>query len=93
MAASSADQVIFGSAERLIFRRLRVGRLGDDTQRSAAYLEVVDMRLARLRRLWPDPRTLDRVLAVLFTVGAQLEIWLGGVTDTTRSPPRWSRGW
>ncbi|MGI8678469.1 MAG: sensor histidine kinase [Jatrophihabitans sp.] len=80
MDASSVGVVIFGSASRLIFRGCWIGRLGDDTQPAPAYLEVVHIRLARLRRLrrlQPDALTLDRVLAVLLTVAAQIEIWLG----------------
>ncbi len=69
--------VIFGSANRLIFRGCWIDRPADDTQPAAAYLEVVHIRLARLRRLRPDSLTLDRVLAVLLTVAAQFEIWLG----------------
>ena len=34
--------------------------------------------LARLRRLRPDPLTLDRTLAALLTVVAELQVWLGG---------------
>lgn len=75
--ASSAGVVIFGSANRLIFRGCWIGRPADDTQPAAAYLGVVHIRLARLRRLQPDALTLDRVLAVLLTFTAQLEIWLG----------------
>jgi signal transduction histidine kinase len=37
----------------------------------------VHPRLSRLRRFRLDPLTLDRPLAALLTVGAQLEIWLG----------------
>ena len=35
-------------------------------------------RLARLRRFRPDPLTLDRTFATLLTVGAELQVWLGG---------------
>jgi signal transduction histidine kinase len=34
--------------------------------------------LARLRRLQPDPRATDRLLAIVLTAGAELEIWFGG---------------
>ncbi|HET8892757.1 MAG TPA: sensor histidine kinase [Gaiellaceae bacterium] len=34
--------------------------------------------LARLRRFRPDPLRLDRTLAALLTVGAELQVWLGG---------------
>ena len=34
--------------------------------------------LVRLRRFRTDPLTLDRTLATLLTVGAELQIWLGG---------------
>src|SRR5438105_3049932 len=37
---------------------------------------VVHARVAGLRRFRPDPLKVDRALAVLLTVGAQLEIWL-----------------
>jgi signal transduction histidine kinase len=39
---------------------------------------VVHVRLTRLRRLRPDLVWLDRTLAALLTVGAELAIWLGG---------------
>jgi len=35
-------------------------------------------RLARLRRFRPDPLTLDRRLAALLTVFAELQVWLAG---------------
>ena len=35
-------------------------------------------RLARLRRFRPDPLTLDRRLAAVLTVGAELQVWLAG---------------
>jgi signal transduction histidine kinase len=35
-------------------------------------------RLARLRRLRPDPLKLDRTLAAVLTVVAELQVWLGG---------------
>jgi len=38
----------------------------------------VGTRLARLRRFRPDPLTRDRTLATLLTVGAELQVWLGG---------------
>jgi signal transduction histidine kinase len=38
----------------------------------------VGTSLARLRRFRPDPLTLDRALAALLTVGAELQVWLGG---------------
>jgi signal transduction histidine kinase len=38
----------------------------------------VSTRLAALVRLRPDPLTIDRSLAVLLTVAAQLAVWLGG---------------
>src|SRR3989442_15435498 len=40
--------------------------------------EAVGTSLARLRRFRPDPLTLDRTLATLLTVGAELQVWLGG---------------
>ena len=39
---------------------------------------MVHTRLSDLGRFWPDPLTLDRALAALLTVGAELAIWLGG---------------
>jgi signal transduction histidine kinase len=38
----------------------------------------VGTSLARLRRFRPDPLTLDRTFATLLTVGAELQVWLGG---------------
>jgi signal transduction histidine kinase len=40
--------------------------------------------LARLSRIRHDPLTLDRTLAALFTVGAELQVWLGGSADHHR---------
>src|SRR2546422_4241959 len=40
-------------------------------------VRVVRARLACLRRFRPDPLRLDRTLAALLTVGAELEVWLG----------------
>jgi len=41
------------------------------------YREPVRTRLARLRRVRPDPLKLDWTVAALLTVGAELEVWLG----------------
>jgi signal transduction histidine kinase len=64
----SADRLIFGargSADRLMTRA-----------RATSTVSVVRATFARLRsRL--DPLTVDRVLAVVLTVTAQLEVWLG----------------
>jgi len=40
--------------------------------------------LARLSRFRPDPLTLDRTLAALLTVGAELQVWLAGSADHHR---------
>jgi len=40
-------------------------------------LRAVDTLLSRLSRFRLDPLTVDRVVAVVFTIVAQLEIWLG----------------
>jgi signal transduction histidine kinase len=40
-------------------------------------LRAVDALLSRLSRFRLDPVTVDRVVAVVFTIVAQLEIWLG----------------
>ena len=40
--------------------------------------------LARLSRFRPDPLMLDRTLAALLTVGAELQVWLGGSADHHR---------
>src|SRR5438093_4284391 len=56
--------------------RARIGRLADDSGPRAVYLDIVRTHLAAVRsRL--DPLTVDRVLAALLTVAAQLEVWLG----------------
>ena len=39
--------------------------------------KVVQMLFARLRSFRPDPVTVDRVFAVVLTIVAELEIWLG----------------
>jgi signal transduction histidine kinase len=66
--------LIFASAERLIFRRVGIGRPADDRRSRTLYLQVVRTWLS-LPRFQPNPLALDRVLAVLLTVGAQFEIW------------------
>jgi signal transduction histidine kinase len=43
---------------------------------------AMDRTLARVRRLWPAPPTVDRVLAAVLAAVAELQIWLGG--DVTR---------
>jgi signal transduction histidine kinase len=43
--------------------------------RPTPYLQVVRTRLSSLPRFRPDPVMLDRALAALLTLGAQLEIW------------------
>jgi signal transduction histidine kinase len=51
-------------------RRSWISRAADDTRPPPFYLHVV-----RIRR--PDPVLVDRVLAVVLTVVAQLEVWIG----------------
>jgi hypothetical protein len=60
------------SAERLIFRRPRIGRPADDTRAAAVYGLTV-----RARRLHPrlGPVELDYLVAAVLTVVAQVEIW------------------
>jgi signal transduction histidine kinase len=60
----------------MIFCRSGIGRLADDRRASTLYLQVVRTRMSSLLRVRPDPVLLDRALAALLTVGAQLEIWL-----------------
>jgi signal transduction histidine kinase len=66
------------STSRLIFRRFRISRVADDSATACVYLEPVRQALVLLRRSRPDPLTLDRTLAALLTVGAELQVWLGG---------------
>jgi signal transduction histidine kinase len=39
-----------------------------------------------LRRLWPDPLSLDAALAVVLTIGIELEIWLGSSAADEQVP-------
>jgi signal transduction histidine kinase len=55
----------------------RISRPADDTAGTPVYRGLVRALLARLRRLRIDPLRLDWVLAVLLTIAAELEIWLG----------------
>jgi signal transduction histidine kinase len=45
--------------------------------RPTSSVGVVRAHLARLARFRPDPLNLDRMLAALLAVGAELEVWLG----------------
>src|SRR5437879_6600131 len=74
-AASSAGALISASAEGRILRPTRLSRPADDT--SAPGVHRGGMR-ARLLRLRPDPLKLDAALAVVLTVGLELEAWLTG---------------
>jgi signal transduction histidine kinase len=38
---------------------------------------AMERTLSRVRRLWPGPTTVDRVLAVMLVAGAELGIWRG----------------
>jgi signal transduction histidine kinase len=60
----------------MILGRGGIGRTADDISPRRLYRALVEMRLARLRRLRLDPVTVDRVLAVVLLVLAELEIWL-----------------
>jgi signal transduction histidine kinase len=74
--ASSVGWPVFRSAGRLILRRGGIGRPADDRRLVTLYRQGVRMRPASLARLRPDPVLLDRTLAAVLTVTAQLEIWL-----------------
>lgn len=51
--------------------------MADDRDAAQVYLQIVRPQLARLRRFGPDPLKLDRALAALLAIGAELEVWLG----------------
>jgi signal transduction histidine kinase len=60
----------------------QINRPADDIRLAGVYLQVVHPLLTRVRRIRADPLTLDRALALVLTVGAQLDIWFGsGVSD------------
>jgi signal transduction histidine kinase len=70
------------SAGRLIFRCAGISRPADDNRLAGVYLQGVHQLLTRVRRIRTDPLRLDRALALVLTVGAELEIWFGsGVSD------------
>jgi signal transduction histidine kinase len=70
------------SAGRLIFRCAGISRPADDIRLAGVYLQVVHPLLTRVRRIRTDPLRLDRALALVLTVGAEVEIWFGsGVSD------------
>jgi signal transduction histidine kinase len=59
--------------------------VADDSAARCVYLHVVHLRLV-LSRVPLDPVTVDRVLALVLTVVAQLEVWLGnGNADHNRA--------
>jgi signal transduction histidine kinase len=60
-----------GSADRLIFRQVQIGRSADDTAREGVYLAAMRFRFR------PDPVKLDWAVAALLAVVGQLEVWLG----------------
>jgi signal transduction histidine kinase len=75
-AASSPSRAIFESAGRLIFRADVIHPAADDSAGRSVYGLVMPMRPPRtIPRL--DPLTVDRALAVVLTVLAQAEVWLG----------------
>ena len=69
--ASSARRAILRSADRLIFRRPRIGRSADDRTAAGVYLGAMRFRFH------PDPLKLDGAIAALLAVGSELEVWLG----------------
>jgi signal transduction histidine kinase len=60
------------SVDRLIFDAVRIGRPADDSPWRSDYRD--GMRALRKRR--PSLVAIDRVLAVVLTIGVELEIWL-----------------
>jgi DNA-binding CsgD family transcriptional regulator len=62
-----------GSAERLIFEELGIGLPADDSPTRQRYARHV-------RRFLRDPILVDRLVAVVATVGVEAEVWLGGGT-------------
>jgi signal transduction histidine kinase len=73
---SSAGPAIRASAGRLVFARRRIGRPADDSATQPVYGHGVHEALARLRRPRPDPVTIDRLVAGLCLLAAELEVWL-----------------
>jgi signal transduction histidine kinase len=76
--ASSAGWAIFASADWLIFRPPRIGRVADDRAAAGVYLDRMRTRLARLRRVRLNRLQIDWLLAGALTLGLELETWVGG---------------
>jgi signal transduction histidine kinase len=75
-APSSAGGAIFASTGRLIFRGPSIDRTADDSATRSVYLLVMRLVVPRALPRF-DPLKVDRVLAVVLTVLAQVEVWLG----------------
>ena len=61
-----------------MIRSRAISRSADDTAAPGVYVRLVYTRFSGLRGHRLDPVTLDRLLAVVLTAGAWLDIWLGG---------------
>ncbi len=75
---SSPDRPILGSSSRLILHRPAISRSADDTACGRVYRGTVSTRRIHLARLSVDAVRLDWVLAGLFTVLLQVEVWVTG---------------
>jgi len=76
--ASSAGWAIFASADWLIFRPPRIGRVADDRAAAGVYLDRMRTRLARLPRLRLDPDLPSRVHGLVFRKPLSLHVLWGG---------------
>jgi len=70
--ASSAGWAIFASADWLIFRPRRIGRVADDRAAAGVDLDRMRTRLVRLRRVRLNRFQIDWLLAGALTLGLAL---------------------
>jgi signal transduction histidine kinase len=75
------------SSDRTIFARGRIGRPADDRRAPSVYLPAVHASLRRLAGARLDPLTVDRALAVLLTLAAEGQVWLGTTATHQRVVP------
>jgi len=91
--ASSAGWAIFASADWLIFRPRRIGRVADDRAAAGVDLDRMRTRLVRLRRVRLNRFQIDWLLAGALTLGLELETWVrGGMAFRERLASAASRG-
>jgi signal transduction histidine kinase len=75
------------SSDRTIFAHGRIVRPADDKRASSVYLRAVRTYLRRLAGARLDPLTVDRALAVVLTLAAEAQVWLGSTATHQRVVP------